>query len=165
MKGLCGGGALRNRLFCSPGLLAELIFPFYRELVDFLHSYGLPVVLHSCGYQAPMIPLAVEAGFDGLNPMEVKAGNDIFAYAERYREDLVFIGGFDARVLEKGDRDATRAAVARFMDGMQARGARFVFGSDHSLSPQVGYADLEYALSVYREYRSGTACRPGPAGG
>ncbi|MDD5707427.1 MAG: hypothetical protein PHR35_16005, partial [Kiritimatiellae bacterium] len=49
----------RGRLFCRPSLLAELYFPYYRELVEFFHGYGLPVVLHSCGYQEPMIPLAI----------------------------------------------------------------------------------------------------------
>jgi uroporphyrinogen-III decarboxylase len=143
----------RDRLFCSPDILRDLVFPFYREMVEFFHGYGLPVVLHSCGYQKPMIPLAIEAGFDALNPMEVKAGNDIFSYAETYGDKLVFIGGFDARILERGDRPAIRAAVKTFMIGMKERGARFIFGSDHSLTPQIAYRDFQYALEVYREFR------------
>lgn len=47
----------RNGLFASPTVLADLVFPFFRQLV-------------------------VEAGFDALNPMERKAlGNDPFAFA------------------------------------------------------------------------------------
>jgi len=143
----------RDRLFCSPDLLADLFFPFYAELVDFLHGYGLPVVLHSCGYQAPMIPLAVEAGFDGLNPMEAKAGNDLFAYAETFGEQLCFIGGLDARVLESGDRERIRDEVTRLVTGMRERGARYVFGSDHSLSTEIRYEDFCHALEVYRAIR------------
>jgi uroporphyrinogen decarboxylase len=140
----------RDRLFCSVGMLEELIFPYYTELVDFFHGYDLPVVLHSCGYQEPMIPLAVKAGFDALNPMEVKAGNDILKYAELYRDDLCFIGGLDAMVLESGDRPLIKKEVTKLVKGMRERGARFIYGSDHSLSPNISYSDYQYSLEIYR---------------
>jgi len=141
----------RDRLFCSPTVLADVIFPYYAELVEFFHSYDLPVVLHSCGFQEPMIPLAIEAGFDALNPMEVKAGNDILRFAEQYGDTIAFVGGLDARILESGDRDVIRDGVTRFIRGMKARGARFVYGSDHSLSTNIDYGDFRYSLDVYRE--------------
>ena len=40
----------KQRLFCSPEIYRKLIFPYYREMVDFYHGYGLPVVLHTCGF-------------------------------------------------------------------------------------------------------------------
>lgn len=143
----------RDRLFCRPALLETLIFPYYRELVEFFHGYDLPVVLHSCGYQAPAIPLVIQAGFDALNPMEVKAGNDILRYAEQYGDKLAFIGGLDARILESGDRERIRKGVTAFITGMKSRGARFVYGSDHSLSTNINYDDFKYSLDVYRELR------------
>ena len=142
----------RNGLFCSPKTLEDVIFPYFAEMVDFFHSYGLPVILHSCGRTTEALDLIVGAGFDALNPMEVKAGNDIFAFAEKYGDKLAFVGGLDARVLESGDRGAIRREVARFIDGLKARGARFLFASDHSLSTNVSYSDYRYALGVYREH-------------
>ncbi len=144
----------KNALFCSPDTLRELIFPYYAELVEFLHGYDLPVVLHSCGYQEPMIPLAIEAGFDGLNPMEVKAGNDILKYAELYGDRLAFVGGLDARILESGDRPRIQDGVIELLEGMKARGARYVYGSDHSLSTNIDYDDFLYSLEVYRAHRT-----------
>jgi len=142
----------RDKLFCSPAILSDLIFPYYKEMVDFFHSYDLPVILHSCGYQEPMIPLVIEAGFDALNPMEVKAGNNIFKYAERYGDRLAFVGGLDARILESNDRAVIRKGVTDFVTGLKSRGARFVYGSDHSLSTNISYADFQYAIEVYREH-------------
>ena len=143
----------KDRLFCSPTTLEELIFPYFKELVDFFHGYGLPVVLHSCGFTEPALPLIVQAGFDGLNPMEVKAGNNLFRIAEQYGDKLVFFGGFDARILETGDRAAIHKGVTDFMTGMKKRNARFVFASDHSLSTNIAYKDFQYALEVYEENR------------
>lgn len=142
----------RNGLFCSPAVLEEMIFPYFKEVVDFFHSYDIPVVLHSCGCVTDAVPLVVAAGFDGLNPMEAKAGCDVLKFAEQYGDRLVFFGGLDARVFESGDRDLIRREVAAFIEGMKARGARFAFGSDHSLSTNIRYADFQYALEVYREH-------------
>ena len=143
----------RNGLFASPKVLGELIFPYYREMVDFFHSYDLPVVLHSCGSTAQALPLIVEAGFDGLNPMERKAkDNDPFVFAEKYGDRLAFVGGLDARVFESNDRAVIQREVSSYIDGMKARGARLVFASDHSISPNTNYDSYRYALDVYRQH-------------
>jgi uroporphyrinogen decarboxylase len=141
----------RNGLFCSPKVYEELIFPYYRELVEFFHARGLPVVLHSCGNITEAMPMIVAAGFDALHPCEVKAGCDILRFAEQYGDKLAFIGGLDVRVLESHDRGHIHREVVRLIGGMKERGARFLFGTDHSVSTNVDYADYVYALEVYRE--------------
>ena len=139
-------------LFCSPKVLSELIFPYFKEVVDFFHSYGLPVVLHTCGSTTEALPLIVEAGFDGLHPMEVAAGNDVLAFAEEYGDQLVFVGGLDKRILESHDRARIRKEVTAFMTGMKERGARFLYASDHSISTNTDYRDFLYGIEVYREH-------------
>jgi uroporphyrinogen decarboxylase len=143
----------KNGLFASPKVLGELIFPYYREMVDFFHSYDLPVVLHTCGSVAQALPLIVAAGFDALNPVERKAkDNDPFAFAEEYADRLAFVGGLDARVLETNDEDVIRVEVKDYIEGMKARGARLVFASDHSISTNTRYRSYWYGLEVYREH-------------
>lgn len=141
----------KNGLFCSPSKLSELIFPYYKELVDFFHTYDIPVILHSCGNITEALPMIVQTGFDALNPMEVKAGCDVVKFAEKYGDKLAFIGGLDARVLESGDKDLIKREVTRIMKGMKDLGARYIFGSDHSLSPLVSYESFTCALDIYRE--------------
>ena len=63
-----------------------------------------------------------------------------------------FSGGLDARILESGDRELIRRGVTDFVRGMKERGARFVYGSDHSLSTNIDYGDFLYSLEVYREH-------------
>ncbi len=142
----------KHRLFCSPKVLEELIFPYYTELVEFFHSYDLPVVFHSCGFTEPALDLIVQAGFDGLNPMENKAGNDPLRIAEGYADSLAFVGGLDTRVLESGDRNLISREVTNLVEGMKQRGARFVYGSDHSVSTNTDYEDFNYSLEVYKEH-------------
>jgi uroporphyrinogen decarboxylase len=98
--------------------------------------------------------LIVKAGFDGVNPMEVKAGNNIFKMAEKYGDKVSFWGGLDARILESGDRAVIRRGVTDFINGLKKRGARLVFASDHSLSTNINYDDYRYALEVYHEHKA-----------
>ena len=141
------------RLFASPETMKELIFPYYARLVEFFHSYGLFVVLHTCGCTEPALDMIVDAGFDALNPMENKAGNDPFRIAEKYGDKLMLIGGLDARVFETNDRDIVKREVVKFIEGMKSRGARFCFGSDHSLSTNIDYDTYRYALDVYHAHK------------
>lgn len=141
----------KGSLFCSPKANEELFFPYYRELLEFFHSYDLPVVLHSCGYIEQALDLIVDVGFDGLNPMEVKAGCDPLRFAKKYKDKLVFVGGFDERILESGDRSAIKKGILDLVEGMKKLGARYVFASDHSISTSVNYNDFLYAIEVFRE--------------
>jgi len=143
----------KNGLFASPKVLGEVVFPYFKAMVDFFHSYDLPVVLHTCGSTAEAISLIIEAGFDALNPMERKAlNNDPFVFAEKYGDKLAFVGGLDARVFESNDKEIIRREVTDYVEGMKARGARLVFASDHSISPNTHYQSYLYAVGVYREH-------------
>jgi len=143
----------KNGLFASPKVLREVIFPYYKEMIDFFHARNLPVVLHTCGSTAEAIPLIIEAGFDAVNPMERKAlNNDPFVFAEKYGDRLAFVGGLDARVFESNDKDIIKREVAAYIEDMKARGARLVFASDHSISTNTRYESYLYAVQVYREH-------------
>jgi hypothetical protein len=149
---LCDDLGYKNGLFCSPRMLARLFMPYFAEIVAFFHSYGLIVELHSCGNVTQALPLIVEAGFDILNPLENKAGCDPLKLAEQYGDKLAFIGGLDARVLESGDRGLIRRRVIELVEGMKLRGARYVFGSDHSLTPLIRLTAYRYAVEVFWEH-------------
>lgn len=145
--------AYRSGLFASPRLNRQLFLPFYAEIVDFFRQQGLPAIFHSDGNVGEAIPLILEAGFVGLNPMEVKAGNDLLQLADLYGDRLVFIGGLDVRVLETNDRQVIRKEAVRLLEGMKTRSARWIFGSDHTVTPLVRYDSYRYLLDVFEEHR------------
>ena len=143
----------KNGPFASPKVYRELIFPYYREMTDFFHGYDLPVILHTCGSTAQVLPQIIEAGFDAVHPMERKAkDNDPFAFAEQYGSQIAFVGGLDARVFATNDKETIRREVTEYVEGMKARGARLVFASDHSISTNTHYESYRYGLEVYREH-------------
>jgi uroporphyrinogen decarboxylase len=143
----------KNGLFASPRTYQQLIFPYYKEMIDFFHAYQLPVVLHSCGSVAQALDLIVEAGFDALNPIERKANhNDPFLFAEKYGKDLVFIGGLDVRVLETNQKDTIQKETRLLLEGMKSRNARLVFTEDHSIPPTVNLDSYQWMLDAFWKY-------------
>lgn len=143
--------AYKNSPFCSPTTLRELYLPYYKRIVDFFHGYDIPVVFHSCGMVEKSLPVVVESGIDALNPIEIKAGCDLLRIAEQYKDQLTFIGGIDVRILESGDRNLIKTEIEQKLTALKKIGARYIFSSDHSISPAVNFDDFKYAVEVFRQ--------------
>jgi len=142
----------KNGLFASPRVFKKLIFPYYKEMVDFFHGFDLSVVLHSCGSVAQAMPLIVETGFDALNPIERKANNnDPYVFAKKYGDKLAFIGGLDVRILETNDKSIVRKETLALINGMKDVNGRLVLSEDHSLPPTIELSSYQWMLDTFWE--------------
>lgn len=151
----------RNGLFASPKTMREMIFPYYRELVDFFHGHGLQVILHTCGGITEAMPMIVETGFDCVQPMEAKAGCNVVEYARKYGDRIAFMGNIDVTKLNTNDRAVVKREVLGKLQALYDLGAGYVFHSDHSIPPDVHYDTYGYAVDLYREFASTHPCGRG----
>lgn len=141
----------RNRLFCSPKTMAEMIMPYEKQLVSFFKDYGLPVILHSCGDARQAVPLIIDAGFDCLQPMEAKAGNSVIEFAETYGSQLAYMGNINVVPLCTNDRAQVEAEVVPKVRRMKELRIPYLFHSDHSIPPDINYDTYRYAVELFRE--------------
>jgi len=141
----------RNGLFCSPATLADLIIPFYKQLVGFFHDHGLPVILHTCGDVREAVPLIIESGFDCLQPMEAKAGNDVIEFARQYGNAISYMGNIDVTVLNKNNPKTTREEVERKVKAMREMRMPYMFHSDHSVPPDITFETYSRAVEIFRD--------------
>jgi uroporphyrinogen decarboxylase len=101
------------------------------------------VVVHSDGNLTPLLDMLVDAGVDGINPVEPKAGMDLAELKARYGTRLALIGGMcNAHVLPSGDREAIRRATLRIVEA--GRDGGVAIGA-HSIGPDI-------APETYRFY-------------
>jgi uroporphyrinogen decarboxylase len=71
-----------------------------KKNIELAKSYGLKVMLHSCGSISRIIPALIDAGVDAIHPIQAKAkGMDAESLAREYRKDLIFVGGVDTQEL------------------------------------------------------------------
>ncbi len=146
--------AYKNGLFASPRAMRDLFLPYYVEIVSFFREFGLPVLFHSDGRIHDALPILLEAGFVGINPLERKAGCDPAELGGVYGDRFIYIGGFDVRILETNDRELIASEIKTLLDAMKRLGVGYVFGSDHTITPNVRYDTYRFALDVYRANRN-----------
>lgn len=142
--------AYKNGPLFSPKAYREQLLPSHKRMNDYFHSQGWPVILHSCGNITSLVPSMIEAGFDCLQALEVKAGVDLGGLVRDYGRELCFMGGVDVRGLfaeEEGEME--REVRAKLAIGMASPGG-YVFHSDHSIPPQVSFERYGKVIELVR---------------
>jgi uroporphyrinogen decarboxylase len=116
----------------SPELFTRFILPHLKRLIDLGHSYHLKVQLHCCGGFAPLIPLLIEAGLDGLHAVQPSCdGMDLVKLKANFGDKILFNGAIDSHhVLIEGTPETVRAKTREVLNIM-APGGGYVAGASH----------------------------------
>lgn len=138
--------AYKGALMFSLDFLRETFIPVLRACCEPLRNAGIKVIFHSDGYLMPILDDMIEAGINGLNPIEPLAGMDLAVLKKRYGEDLVLVGGIDcSQLLPLGTVGDIRRQVERAME-VAGRGGGFFIGSSSEIVPAT---PLENVLAFY----------------
>jgi len=143
--------AYRSGPFFSPRSYRELFFPHDRRVCGFFRARGVPVILHSCGNIAPLIPRLIEAGYACLQPLEVKAGMDLVALKKSYGEVLAFMGGIDVRAMGDPNPAAIEHEIATKIPVAMAGGG-YIYHSDHSVPDTVSLEQYRHVMELVARY-------------
>jgi len=141
-----GDIAYNKGMFFSPGMYREILMPFHVELFRRLGDY---MIYHTDGFMHDCLPLLLEAGIRGINPIEIKAGNDFFGLVEEYGDRIVMTGGIDARVISTNDRAAVACEIeAKIPVAMEKK---YVYHSDHSIPYDVSLDTYRFLIDKVKE--------------
>lgn len=139
----------------SPAWLRRLWAPRLRELVEAWHSRDTLCLFHSDGNLWLVLDDLVEAGVNGLNPLEILAKMDVGEVRKKYPH-LFLAGGIDvSQLLPFGTPDEVREACRKAIEDTEGRG--FFMGSSTELHWEV---PLENARAMYefQNELSGRGC-------
>ncbi len=142
----------RHLPFVSPQMYRDLLLPHHRRFVDFCHSYGLPVIMHTCGNIAPLFPYLLETGIDCLQPLEAKTGQNFIKMAELASRRIAYMGNMDIRAFETNDPQALAAEILPKLQAAIEKRIPYIFHSDHSIPRTVKLATYRYARALVDEY-------------
>jgi len=81
--------------FLSLAMFRELIFPYYKRGLDWVHEHTeMKVFMHNDGAIFDFVPTLIEMGVDILNPVQTTArGMDPVKLKQQFGDRLVFWGG------------------------------------------------------------------------
>ena len=133
----------KGRPFMSLDMYRELIQPAHKKTIDYAHSKGMPVIMHSCGFVEPLVPGMLESGIDCLQVIEIKAGMDLLKLYREYGDRLSFMGGIDVRTLYSNDRAIIDEELRTKIPEVKGHFG-YTLHSDHSIPHQVEYDSYRY---------------------
>jgi uroporphyrinogen-III decarboxylase len=133
----------------GPKTFERVLLPAYRRMIGAYRQAGAKYVfLHSDGDIRPLLDMLVDAGIDGLNPLEQRAGMKMTEIRAKYPR-LVLTGGMcNTRTLLNGPIPLIEAQAREIID--LGRDGGIVIGT-HSIGPDV---PLEHYLA-YRKVCEG----------
>lgn len=128
--------AYNHGTMMSPASFERIFFPAYKRMVKAFKEAGAArVILHSDGNIAPVLDMLIEAGIDGINPVEPRAGLHIPALKEKYGTTLAFIGGMcNSRVLPGGSKTEIENQATEIIEA--GRDGGVIIGA-HSIGPDI----------------------------
>jgi hypothetical protein len=134
----------------SPASFETVLLPAYRRMIKSFKSAGARyVLLHSDGNIMPILDLLVDAGIDGINPIEKRAGMDAVAIRNRYPQ-LILTGGMcNTDTLRNGPVERIEKESRELID--LRRNGGMVIGT-HSISPEIPLEFFEVYDRTCRTY-------------
>jgi len=141
--------AFKSGPLLAPSWFEKHYFPRFSRIIDAYHRKGIKVLFHSDGNLNPILSGLVEAGIDGLNPIEVCAGMDVGDIHRRYPH-LFMAGGIDVSQLLPFGKPAEIKDVVR--QTIEAAEGRIMIGSStelHNDVPLGNYLALREAVLEY----------------
>jgi len=108
--------AYQQGTYMSPQFVEQYLLPLWRAQAACAHDLGVPVFFHSDGNLNAVLPLIVQAGFDGLQCIEPGAGMHIGRIKAAYGQSLCLMGNIDPALLCESGGSPPNAAGAVSLD-------------------------------------------------
>jgi uroporphyrinogen decarboxylase len=137
--------AMKTGPLLSPDMYKRFIFPQMRRLADFIKAKGVPyIMVDSDGNTEPLVPLLLEAGVDGIWPIErASDGMDPLQLRKKYGHDLRIWGAVDKRCIAAGPQ-AIDEHLRTMVPLMEEGG--FIPTVDHSVPPDISLEHFRYYM-------------------
>ncbi len=120
-------------VFFRKDLYIKHFYPYFKDLVDYVDSLGVPALLHSCGNIYDYLDLIADTKIKSIHPLQRTAGMDLKRVKREYGKRFCIIGNIDSSgTLPYGSPEDVRAEVRQAIADAGAGGG-YVLASDHSL--------------------------------
>jgi uroporphyrinogen decarboxylase len=146
-------GAQKNTLF-SPQLWRQLIKPRLARLFEPFREAGLPVLMHSDGDIAKILPDLVEIGLTALNPVQPEVINHAWL-RDTFGGRLAFYGGVSTQtVLPHGRPEDVKAAVMNAVRMLAPDKTGLVVAPSHRMMLDIPLENVEALLKAFADLRN-----------
>ena len=141
-------GAQKNLLF-SPGIWRTLFKPRLARIFAVFRDANLPVILHSDGDIAEILPDLVEIGLTTLNPVQPEVLDHAWL-KQTFGDQLSFYGGVSTQtVLPHGTTAEVDSAVWSCVQTLAADGTGLVIAPSHRMTADIPIKNVDALLANF----------------
>lgn len=135
----------------SPEDTRTHIIPQYKPIIDLVHSYGKPFLLHSCGKIFDVMEDIIAVGIDAKHSNEDQIA-PFSEWVERYGDRIGNFGGIDVDVVCGYSKAEMREYIADVFQKCKGHGG-FAFGTGNSIPSYVPAENYLNMIEIARELR------------
>lgn len=138
----------------SPEIFEELYFPFYCEIINYVHSKGMHFFLHSCGDNTKLMKYLIEAGVDVFHPVQ-KGCMDEVETANMFGDRISFLVGVDVQhLLPNGTAQEIRDGIRRIIEIFHKPEGGLLLGAGNGILPDTPIENIRVMLEELSRSRN-----------
>jgi len=147
-----GDWAMTERPMVSREFTERFLAPPFKKLVDYAHSRGVPVIKHTDGNIWPIYDTIIDAGADGLHPIDPMAGMDIGEAKATFGDEICLCGNVSCAFslvsgTEEEVRQETREVIRK-----AGKGGGLICMSSNSIHSGVNPKNYLAMVKAIREF-------------
>jgi len=145
--------AFKGQSMLSPASIREFMLPRYERLYRFFKERNVEaVVMDSDGYNGQILDTMYPTALDGIQPIEIAAGNDPEEFLTKY-PGIFIHGGIDKREM-RFSREQLRAEVAKRYESAWRHGG-YIPHVDHGVPPDIPLRNFLYYVELAKGFCNG----------
>jgi uroporphyrinogen-III decarboxylase len=151
---IAAGGNIANGKMVSPAFFKEYIWPYEKELIDFIQSQGVAFLYHNCGYARKLLPVYPSLGmrmYESMTPHP--HGDTVLSEAVQvFGEGTTLIGNIDQiDLLRYGTPADIREAVRLVLDTVRGR-SHFILATTDYFNDETPHANIHALADAGHEF-------------
>jgi uroporphyrinogen decarboxylase len=137
----------------SPSIFEELYYPFYKEFIEYVHSKGMHVFLHSCGDNTKLMEYLIAAGLDVFHPIQ-KGCMDEASTGDKFGNKISFLAGVDVQhLLPEGTVEEVKEGVKQLIDTLYKKEGGLLLAAGNGILADTPLENIEAMLEVISLYK------------
>lgn len=148
MVGIAEDMSYNNGPMLSEETFNEFLKPYYEELVKEIKKKDTKVFVDSDGLLHDLIPWLIDAGVQGVYPLERQSMVDVNFIREKY-PNFLMLGGFDKMIMKNGE-EAMRKEFERIAPVIKSGG--YIPSVDHQTPPDCSLENYKLYVKLLKEY-------------
>lgn len=150
---MCGDDlAYKKGLLISPEDFETFLLPYYKKMINLVHSYDSFFVKHTDGNIWEILDTLVHAGIDAINPLEPTAGMDIEEVKEEYGDQICLIGNIDCGEILSRKTPKEVEQVVRETIHKAAEGGGYIMSSSNEIHASVRPENFLAMIKATKKY-------------